>query len=986
MAVVGMRRFWLGKAMPAVLAAALCVWCVPASALADVGEGAALADAALADPADNALADGELPADASAALAGDAVIESTEGLGGESDPDAVSEGGSDLAVAAVAPSAPGDAPAGEASLSASLSADERAASVVASGGAFALASSVSFPAWSEAGGQDDIAWYAASRRADGSWVAEVPVSAHRSAGAYAVHAYATVAGVQAFAGEASFEVSAPRAEVSVTQTAEQRAAGRFTVEARVDPASCPSGVASVQLPAWSDEGGQDDVVWHGAELGADGVWRAESSALAHRGSLGAYAAHAYVTCGNGVFAFAGAGAGEVSAGEASLSASLSADERAASVVASGGAFALASSVSFPAWSEAGGQDDIAWYAASRRADGSWVAEVPVSAHRSAGAYAVHAYATVAGVQAFAGEASFEVSAPRAEVSVTQTAEQRAAGRFTVEARVDPASCPSGVASVQLPAWSDEGGQDDVVWHGAELGADGVWRAESSALAHRGSLGAYAAHAYVTCGNGVFAFAGAGAGEVSAGEASLSASLSADERAASVVASGGAFALASSVSFPAWSEAGGQDDIAWYAASRRADGSWVAEVPVSAHRSAGAYAVHAYATVAGVQAFAGEASFEVSAPRAEVSVTQTAEQRAAGRFTVEARVDPASCPSGVASVQVPAWSDAGGQDDVVWHAASRQADGTYRAVVSAADHGCGDGAYTAHAYVTGGNGVMACVGGASASLELRDYVAVTGAQGSGSRTVWVKNPAGGASSVQVPTWSEAGGQDDIVWYQAAYQGDGLWKCVVDCRNFRSAGTCVSHVYADGRCVGGVSYSVTDAEILLMHNIPYAGQPNGYYCGPTAGYMVLQYLGANASASGTPLNVWNVASYMGTTTAGTTASGFTGGMNGWLGYHAYTSIWYPSYDTVRNSIMNSFTTGYPTVIQVYERRGGPHYNGHANVNLGHFMVVDGYNPATDAVYIADPWAGVWSAASPKFWYGSLREFTATYITPYRGIYTH
>ena len=52
----------------------------------------------------------------------------------------------------------------------------------------------------------------------------------------------------------------------------------------------------------------------------------------------------------------------------------------------------------------------------------------------------------------------------------------------------------------------------------------------------------------------------------------------------------------------------------------------------------------------------------------------------------------------------------------------------------------------------------------------------------------------------------------------------------------------------------------------------------------------------------------------------------------------------------------------------------------------MVVDGYTPATDAVYIADPWAGVWSAASPKFWYGSLREFTATYITPYRGIYTH
>ena len=158
MAVVGMRRFWLGKAMPAVLAAALCVWCVPASALADVGEGAALADAALADPADNALADGELPADASAALAGDAVIESTEGLGGESDPDAVSEGGSDLAVAGCRPVRPRGRP-GRRGVPLGVPLRRRARGLRRRlGRRLRPGSSVSFPAWSEAGGQDDIAW------------------------------------------------------------------------------------------------------------------------------------------------------------------------------------------------------------------------------------------------------------------------------------------------------------------------------------------------------------------------------------------------------------------------------------------------------------------------------------------------------------------------------------------------------------------------------------------------------------------------------------------------------------------------------------------------------------------------------------------------------------------------------------------------------------------------------------------------------------
>lgn len=172
------------------------------------------------------------------------------------------------------------------------------------------------------------------------------------------------------------------------------------------------------------------------------------------------------------------------------------------------------------------------------------------------------------------------------------------------------------------------------------------------------------------------------------------------------------------------------------------------------------------------------------------------------------------------------------------------------------------------------------------------------------------------------------------------------------------------------------------------IRWTGQPNGYYCGPTSGYMILDYLGAARSTSGTPLTIGNVASYMGANQSGISMDtrDFQRGMNNWLGYNAYTTIEHPSYETVRNAILSSFETGYPVSVHTWERRGGPHYNGHANSTMGHLMVVDGYNSETDAVYIADPWAGVWSNSSQKFWYGSLREFASTYITPMRGIYTH
>lgn len=283
--------------------------------------------------------------------------------------------------------------------------------------------------------------------------------------------------------------------------------------------------------------------------------------------------------------------------------------------------------------------------------------------------------------------------------------------------------------------------------------------------------------------------------------SFTAAVSADGQTVRLAAQGGAFSAASRVQFPTWSLANGQDDIVWYDAVRAADGSWYADVPVSAHGEAGAYTSHAYADGAVQLA----ADFSIAAPTGSVSVVNNGD----GSFV--AIVSGIESASGVSRVQIPIWSEANGQDDIIWYDAALQADGSWQVATQAGYHACSEGVYNAHAYVTCGNGVTSIVGGTQTTVALSNYLFVSGDLNSSSRTVWAKNLAGNPSRVQVPTWSEANGQDDITWHEATYLGDGLWQAVVDCYSLHSAGTVISHVYAGGLIVDGLSYTVTDWEV-------------------------------------------------------------------------------------------------------------------------------------------------------------------------------
>lgn len=74
------------------------------------------------------------------------------------------------------------------------------------------------------------------------------------------------------------------------------------------------------------------------------------------------------------------------------------------------------------------------------------------------------------------------------------------------------------------------------------------------------------------------------------------------------------------------------------------------------------------------------------------------------------------PKDIKTVQVPIWSDNNGQDDIIWYAAQRQSDGSYKVNVQASKHKNDRGLYHIHVYYTDSSGKLDFVTGTTTQLS------------------------------------------------------------------------------------------------------------------------------------------------------------------------------------------------------------------------------------------------------------------------------
>ena len=477
-------------------------------------------------------------------------------------------------------------------------------------------------------------------------------------------------------------------------------------------------------------------------------------------------------------------------------------------------------VSVPIWSEINGQDDIIWYTANRQNNGTYTVNVKASAHKnSTGLYNIHLYyiqkdGQLTGVggtttQVFIGKTPEQLK-PKASFAI----ENNNAKAGTFDAVITNISAPLGVREVLVPSWSLENGQDDLIWHKATKQNDGSYRVTIKASEHKGNKGNYRADAYIVdnannrhyIAEKVVSVDYARPSGVLTIENNNTAAGTFDAVVRNIVAPTGL----KEVLVPSWSLAGGQDDLIWHKASRQADGSYRVTIKAKDHKnSTGKYRADAYIVDDSNKRFyLTEKVVEVTQTRPSASLV--IENNNADLGTFDAVIRNIVAPNGVKEVLVPSWSLVNGQDDLVWHKASRQSDGSYRVTIKASEHKNSLGNYRADVYIVDNANqrhyVTETIVDVKHNKPVGTISVVNNNKDTGTFDVIISDvySSKGVRTVQVPIWSEKDGQDDIRWYEATRQANGTYTVNVQATNHKnSTGLYNIHLYYilnDGTQVG------------------------------------------------------------------------------------------------------------------------------------------------------------------------------------------
>lgn len=477
-------------------------------------------------------------------------------------------------------------------------------------------------------------------------------------------------------------------------------------------------------------------------------------------------------------------------------------------------------VSVPIWSEINGQDDIIWYTANRQNSGTYTVNVKASAHKnSTGLYNIHLYyvqkdGQLTGVggtttQVFIGKTPEQLK-PKANFAI----ENNNAKAGTFDAVITNISAPLGVKEVLVPSWSLENGQDDLIWHKATKQTDGSYRVTIKASEHKGTKGNYRADAYIVDNSNnrhyiaekVVAVDYARPSGVLTIENNNTAAGTFDAVVRNIVAPTGL----KEVLVPSWSLAGGQDDLIWHKATRQADGSYRVTIKATDHKnSTGKYRADAYLVDDFNKRFyLTEKVVEVTQTRPSASLF--IENNNADLGTFDAVIRNIVAPNGVKEVLVPSWSLVNGQDDLVWHKASRQSDGSYRVTIKSSEHKNSLGNYRADVYIVDNANqrhyVTETIVDVKHNKPVGTISVVNNNNDTGTFDVIISDvySSKGVRTVQVPIWSEKDGQDDIRWYEATRQANGTYTVNVQATNHKnSTGLYNIHLYYilnDGSQVG------------------------------------------------------------------------------------------------------------------------------------------------------------------------------------------
>ena len=411
------------------------------------------------------------------------------------------------------------------------------------------------------------------------------------------------------------------------------------------------------------------------------------------------------------------------------------------------------------------------------------------------------YISYSGMRRYAAVTKLAQPAPQrpAQSQVTGTIhiENKTSQGFDVV--VTNVSSTKGVKTVKLPIWSSQGGQDDVIWYDAIKQTDGTYKLSVDIRRHKNNRGEYNIHMYYIQSDGSLQGVTGTTTKVEEPKYSVTGTINIQNKTSQgfdvLITNASDSNGISRVKVPIWTDKGGQDDIIWYDATKQSDGNYKVSVNIDKHKGEyGEYNIHLYYIESNgkVRGVSGTKTTVVAPSSARESIPSQ------GVYTFKKEVEVKNSPTMTAKTE---FTFARGEriryDKVL--------DADHHQWISYVSYS-GTRRYIPIATLT--------------SEETPKPVQVTGTIHIENKTsqgfdVVVTNVSStkGVKTVKLPIWSSQGGQDDIIWYDAAKQNDGTYKLSVDIRRHKNnRGEYNIHMYyvqSDGS-LQGVTGTTTKVE--------------------------------------------------------------------------------------------------------------------------------------------------------------------------------
>ncbi|MCL2864458.1 MAG: GBS Bsp-like repeat-containing protein [Lachnospiraceae bacterium] len=464
------------------------------------------------------------------------------------------------------------------------------------------------------------------------------------------------------------------------------------------------------------------------------------------------------------------------------------------VTATGLAVPRGATVLMPTWSQSD-QSDIVWYEASRAADGSFSINVNIARHRyHIGTYRSHLYLRHGnGRLEFIRGISHRVAFRNTGITVTNVDGREETFRVSINGLAT-----QGMREIRFAVWGAVNGQNDLRWYTATRNGDNF--IVNIPIRNHRELGRYYVHIWGVSGSGVQRFVGGtrfyvngrGTGTMTITEVNRTAGTFRVNVRVNDAPSG-----VREVRIPIWSR-DNQSDIHWYTATRQNDGTFTVVAHIRNHNfNFGQFQVHAWATMNnGISAFVAGRTVRLER---DVSFSVSNANNHAGTFRLEA-TGLAALGSNL-TVYMATWSQAN-QSDLVWHRATRAANGNFFADVNISRHRHNVGTYQSHLWVRHGNGRMEFVRGVTHRVAFRN-TGITATDVNGREETFRVTVNGltsqGMREVRFAVWGAADGQNDLRWYTATRNGNNF-TVNIPIRNHRELGRYHVHIW-------GVSHSNT-----------------------------------------------------------------------------------------------------------------------------------------------------------------------------------